>query len=511
MRATLRITGLGLLVGLWLVCPQSAAGPRGQAGGAEKVEVELFVMSQCPFALQVEQALAPVLGELGGSVDLHLDFIGDRKDGRLNSMHGDTEVEGDKLQLCALRHFKDRALGFINCMNRDNREIPANWEGCAESLGLDKRRLQACAGAEATELLAASFDKASRLGVRGSPTLLIAGKPYNGARSALAFKRALCAAFMGARPAACASLPPQVRVPFVLVTDQRCSECQAGPLRTRLQGRFPDAEFTVKDYTTEEGKRLYRELGLTLLPVVLLGRAAEKSDDFEAFRSRLVPRGEYLELPMGGKFDPTKEICDNQLDDTGDGEVDCADPDCREALVCRPEVPARLDVFIMAQCPFAVRALGAMDEVLQSFAGRIVFNINFVGNESGGELSSMHGPAEVDEDVRELCAIKHYPLDHAFMAYIRCRNQDIRSQDWRVCTGENGIDAAVLEACAQGEGRRLLAENFKIAAGLGIYASPTWLANNKFTFNGITAEQIRDGLCGHNPGLAGCDRVPGRE
>ena len=33
---------------------------------------------------------------------------------------------------------------------------------------------------------------------------------------------------------------------------------------------------------------------------------------------------------------------------------------------------------------------------------------------------------------------------------------------------------------------------------------PTWLANNKYTFSAVGAEDIRAGYCQHNTGLAGC-------
>jgi hypothetical protein len=69
------------------------------------------------------------------------------------------------------------------------------------------------------------------------------------------------------------------------------------------------------------------------------------------------------------------------------------------------------------------------------------------------------------------------------------------------------MDAAKLKACAEGdEGKNLLKEDLKVAQGLGIGASPSWLANDKYEFSGVTADAISKGICSHNSGLAGCDQ-----
>jgi hypothetical protein len=232
----------------------------------------------------------------------------------------------------------------------------------------------------------------------------------------------------------------------------------------------------------------------------------EKADSYERVKSSLQPRGDYLELTSGAKFDPTKEICDNKQDDNNDGKVDCEDKDCKEALVCRKELPKRLDVFVMSQCPFGVKALNAMDEVLKNFNNGIDFNINFIASADGEGFKSMHGQSEVDEDIRELCAIKLYKKNFKYMDYILCRNKNIKSDSWQECPGANGINAKSMDKCIASEGKQLLRDNLKIATGLGIGSSPTWLANNKFQFSGLSADEIKTQLCKYNNTLKNCDK-----
>ena len=92
------------------------------------------------------------------------------------------------------------------------------------------------------------------------------------------------------------------------------------------------------------------------------------------------------------------------------------------------------------------------------------------------------------------------------MDYISCRNKNIRGTDWESCTGKNGIDTKVMKKCFEGdEGKKLHEEDIKIANGLGIGASPTWIANGKHKFSGIDAETIRRNICQHNKDLKGCE------
>jgi hypothetical protein len=69
-----------------------------------------------------------------------------------------------------------------------------------------------------------------------------------------------------------------------------------------------------------------------------------------------------------------------------------------------------------------------------------------------------------------------------------------------------GIDTEVIKSCSEGdEGKKLLAKAFAESKSVGIAASPTWLANNKYKFSGIDAQTIKTNLCSHNAKLAGCD------
>jgi hypothetical protein len=148
-----------------------------------------------------------------------------------------------------------------------------------------------------------------------------------------------------------------------------------------------------------------------------------------------------------------------------------------------------------------------MSEILEAFGRKIDFRIHYIASNTPKGLRSMHGQPEVDEDIRELCAIKHFPKSRRYMEYIWCRNRKIKSKDWKQCTGKKGIDATIIEKCFTGEeGKRLLREDLEFAKKLGITASPTWLANNRFLIHGIAPEAVKQQFCAHNEGLKGCEK-----
>ena len=481
----------------------------GKQTVGQKAKVEFFVMSKCPFGTQVENGIAPVLAKMGGDIDFSLDFIGGFAGGKLTSLHKEPEVLGNKAQICAAKYAPNNYMDMILCMNKTWRKIPDNWEECAKQTGMPVDQIRKCyEGQESHELMTASFKKSKAKKATGSPTLYIGGKLYRGGRTEKAFTRAVCDAFAKDKPALCDSVPAPAKVAVTIISDARCKDCRTAMIKQQMEGFFPGAELKMLDYTKDEQARtLCKELEITKLPVVLFDEAVKQAENYNRLQRSIKPKGDYLAFTRYAKFDPSKEICDNQKDDTGNGKVDCKDQDCKFALECRPDAKNKLEVFVMSQCPYGVRALDAMKEVLDNFKNNIEFQIHFIANEEGDGFKALHGQPEVDENIRELCAITHYPKNRKYMDYILCRNKSIRSKDWESCTGgKTGISTKVIKACFEGpEGKQLLRKDIKIAEGLGVSGSPTWFANNKFRFSGLDPEGIKNNLCRHNKGLKGCE------
>ena len=490
--------------------PAQTSGSRPLGAAATPVEVRLFLMSKCPFGVQTLDRIFPALEPLGERVKLRLDYIVSEQEGVLRALHGEPEVKGNKQQLCAmeLAHSPKAWRVFISCQNRSWRSIPQGCEVCADEAELKRDAFKRCFdGPRGDELLRESMARSQASGARGSPTILIGGQRYGGPRTEKAFLRSACAQAPAPPPAACEALPPEVEVQVVILSDKRCGKrCRPHDLVDTLRGRFfPRLTVTTLDYSDPQGKRLFKQLALERLPAILFKAGVERAEAYPRIERWLQLRGTYRSLKVPAPFDPTAEICDNGKDDTGDGKVDCADRACEQSLICREEQPRRLDLFVMSQCPHGVKALDAMKEVLAHFKGRLEFHVHYIAEQKKeGGFSALHGQPEVEENIRQLCARKLYGRGRHYMKYIWCRNKEIRSNHWRRCA-KAGMSARRMSLCVKRQGEKLLAKDLLLAKALEVRASPTWLANNRYKFSGITAEAIRRNICKHNPGMAGCD------
>ena len=76
--------------------------------------VELFVMSFCPYGVQAENAMGPVVDLLGSKADIKIRFIatvnGATPD-TVRSLHGLSEAKEDLRQLCIMRSGWEFAFG----------------------------------------------------------------------------------------------------------------------------------------------------------------------------------------------------------------------------------------------------------------------------------------------------------------------------------------------------------------------------------------------------------------
>lgn len=479
-----------------------------------KIKLDMYVMSQCPYGVQAEDVVLPILAEFKDLVEFKLFFIGDEAEpGVLVSMHGEGELKGDLFQICTAKHAPDKFIAVLACMNEEWQSIPDNFGKCAETTGLDIERVKACAeGDEGRILLMESFKASEAADVAGSPTIRINGQDYDGPRTAHGIIRAMCDAFGETKPELCLNLPEPTKIRITIITDKRCDRCQqiAEVAPEQLKNVFPGLEATVLDYADEAAKTAYAPLKGTqyrFLPAVIFDKAVMQDPSFPQLEPYFIQAGEVLLLAAEAEFDPEAEICDNKADDDNNGKVDCEDDFCKPKLPCRSEIKGRLEVFVMSQCPYGAEAVLSMKEVLAAFGKKMDFSVHFLAAEPfPGQFTSLHGASEVAEDLRQVCAQKYYKKANKFMEYFLCRAVDYSSAEWEKCA-VNGIKAAVIKKCSEGdEGRALLSADITYAESLGMNASPTWVANNNSMFSGISALEVQEGFCAVNKDIKACEK-----
>ena len=167
---------------------------------------ELFVMSFCPYGVQAENAMDPVVDLLGSKADFKVRYIatvnGDTVEA-VKSLHGLPEAKEDLRQLCVMKSNPDKFWDYVKLINdqcypiyKNATQLASCQQNVTATLGIDNQKIETCAtGSEGIALLRADEAITKNLKVTGSPTLFMNGQKYAGQRTAEAYKQAICARF----------------------------------------------------------------------------------------------------------------------------------------------------------------------------------------------------------------------------------------------------------------------------------------------------------------------------
>ena len=155
--------------------------------GPMKPEVELFVMSYCPYGVQAEQELLPFFEKYEDRIDFKLRFIVNEKDAStentsgeiaFTSLHGEPELIENKRQMVIAELYPDKLFDYLLCRADHLQEA---WVDCANDVELDVGRIaEAVEAKKITKQLLEEVQRTKELSVRGSPTLVIDGRIIDG-------------------------------------------------------------------------------------------------------------------------------------------------------------------------------------------------------------------------------------------------------------------------------------------------------------------------------------------
>ena len=169
----------------------------------DKPNVELFVMSHCPYGLQMEKGILPVVKTLGDKIDFNVKFTD-------YAMHGEKELKEQLNQYCIQKEQPTKFLSYLECFAKDGEN---GGETCLNQVGIDKAKLASCfaridkefkvlenfknkAGYRGSypgfEIFKADNEK---YGVQGSPTLVINGTQSQSGRDSNSILKSICSAF----------------------------------------------------------------------------------------------------------------------------------------------------------------------------------------------------------------------------------------------------------------------------------------------------------------------------
>jgi len=151
----------------------------------------------------------------------------------------------------------------------------------------------------------------------------------------------------------------------------------------------------------------------------------------------------------------------------------------------KPEV----ELFVMSMCPPGTAAEKQLIPILREFGDAVQFRLRFIVEEEGETFKSLHGQAEVEENIRQLVIEKYDP--QRLFDYLLCRTKDYE-RSWEPCAKSLGLDVERIEAIAQSvEGTELLRQNIQRANTLEIAGSPTLLIDGQQFSSTIFTQRIQ--------------------
>jgi hypothetical protein len=156
-------------------------------------ELEAFVVSYCPYGLQMQRVLTEVQEAIGNDVDIKVRYIGAVVDGEITSMHGAQEAEENHRQICIREEQGDKFWDYVSCFIK-----AGNSAECLEEADVDTTMLDECMSdpERGVKYAQEDFTRQGQYGVTGSPTLILNGLATSeytfGGRTAEAVKTLLC-------------------------------------------------------------------------------------------------------------------------------------------------------------------------------------------------------------------------------------------------------------------------------------------------------------------------------
>lgn len=159
---------------------------------------------------------------------------------------------------------------------------------------------------------------------------------------------------------------------------------------------------------------------------------------------------------------------------------------------------AKVTAFVVSACPFGLQMQRVMNKAIgEQPALASVFDVKYIGAITDGKITSMHGDAEAQENLRQICIREEQKA--LYWPYVACYMKEGKTD---ACEAQVGVNTANLTACTA-DAKRGLAfaqKDFDLANKYSIGSSPTLLVNDsqivsEFDFGGRTADALKQVAC----------------
>lgn len=200
--------------------------------------------------------------------------------------------------------------------------------------------------------------------------------------------------------------------------------------------------------------------------------------------------------------DLTKAPASNAASQQAQTKLTCAD--------VKKADTAKVTAFVVSNCPFGLQMQRVMNKAIgEQPALANVFDVKYIGAITGGKITSMHGDAEAQENLRQICIREEQKM--LYWPYVACYMKEGKTD---ACEAQVGVNIASLAACTADAKRGLTyaQKDFDLQEKFSIGSSPTLLVNDsqivsEFDFGGRTADALKQiACCGSTKAGAYCSK-----
>ncbi|MCG2717991.1 MAG: GILT family protein [Nanoarchaeota archaeon] len=168
----------------------------------------------------------------------------------------------------------------------------------------------------------------------------------------------------------------------------------------------------------------------------------------------------------------------------------------------------KVALYYMSYCPYGVQAIQGIAPAIKLLGDSVDFEPHYViySNYRGGgpdyciddgQLCSMHGIAELNEDIRQACVWKYQ--NDKFWDYTLCTMDECNLGDietcWKTCAEKNGVDIDATTTCQTDEGVTLMRAEKALNEKNSVSGSPMIFINDAKYSGGRAAESFKQGIC----------------
>lgn len=290
-----------------------------------KVTLSLYLMSKCPYGVSALKVARRVEEAFGPEFAMRLVFlVGETKEGKLASLHGEDELTLDRILACAGRVYPRQAGQYAVAM----KETEKTWHEAARDLSLEPEQINQCLKEGTDEvLLRRHLAETDALGINASPTILLNRETYRGQINSRSLFDAACLAFGEAKPAACGNPPealsytdggeegscateeeqtppPELVDDFTFtmraVTDRQILEtARMTEVIDQLHKFYPNMQVEQIDASSAAGQALIEKYGIEQLVAFLFPLEIETRENFAGLGDVLIKRDDAFLMNPG--------------------------------------------------------------------------------------------------------------------------------------------------------------------------------------------------------------------